>query len=101
VGKITEFPLLSSCGKYLTCAPHAITTGPEGNLWFTMENSNALGRISPSGGFASSFALPTASSVAAGTTTALNFNEGITTGPDRNTWFTQERTSKIARFSTS
>jgi virginiamycin B lyase len=90
-GLITEFPLLSRCGKYLTCAPHGITTGPNGNLWFTMENGNAIGSISPSGSFAGGFSIPTASSVA----------EGITTGPDGNLWFTEERASKIGRFSTS
>ena len=33
-----------------TCQPAGITAGPDGNLWFTEENGNRIGRITPGGG---------------------------------------------------
>ena len=78
-----------TCGKYRTCAPWSITSGPGGNLWFTEEIGNVIGRITPSGSF-SGFGIPTAKSRP----------EGITTGPDGNLWFTEENVSKIGRITT-
>src|SRR5260370_25445240 len=78
-GRITEFRLPGTCGKYLTCGPWGITAGPDGNLWFTEEIGNVIGRITPSGSF-SAFRIPTASSRP----------EGITVRPDGNVWFTEE-----------
>src|SRR5262249_56325030 len=56
---------------------NGITTGPDGNLWFTELNVNVIGRITP-----------------AGVITLVVANVGstpdeITTGPDGNLWFTE------------
>ena len=102
VGSITEFPL-PTANSY----SDGITTGPDGNLWFTEVLVNQqhtiiigskIGRISPSGSI-TEFPLPTANS----------YSDGITTGPDGNLWFTevlvnQQHTiigSKIGRISPS
>lgn len=39
-GRITEFPLPTSASE-----PFGITVGPDGNLWFTEEVGNSIGRI--------------------------------------------------------
>lgn len=60
--------------------PEAITTGPDGNLWFTvMGPAQAIGRITPAGAI---------------TTYPLPYSDfgsqmwGIAAGPDGNVWFT-------------
>jgi virginiamycin B lyase len=82
-GSITLFPVPSGSFR--------ITAGPDGNLWFTEENGNLIGRITPAGLFTSGFLTPTAKSRP----------EGITVGPDGNIWFTEENASKIGRITTS
>lgn len=67
-GTVTEYALPS--GSY----PHGITAGPDGNMWFTLDN-NAVGKITPSGTVTT---YPT----------THNSPYGITTGPDGNLWFT-------------
>ena len=57
--------------------PACITQGPDGNLWFTEQQSAAIGKISTSG-IVTEYPLP-------------NSGEqpyGITAGPDGNIWFT-------------
>jgi streptogramin lyase/N-acetylneuraminic acid mutarotase len=76
-GVITEFPVATS--------PGGITTGPDGNLWFT--DSAGIGRITPAGVF-TQFNLATT-------------NPGpsaITTGPDGNLWFTEYNSSLIGKI---
>src|SRR5581483_8988231 len=58
--------------------PGEITTGPDGNLWFTEGDGNKIGQITPTG-TVKEFTVPTAKS---------NLG-GITTGPDGNLWFTE------------
>jgi streptogramin lyase len=41
---VTEFPV-PTAGS----GPEAITTGPDGNLWFTEAAGNRIGRITPAG----------------------------------------------------
>ena len=65
----------------------AITAGPDGNLWFTEEGANKIGRITPSGRI-TEFPIPTASSGP----------DGITAGPDGNLWFTEGAANKIGRI---
>jgi CSLREA domain-containing protein len=69
---VTEFPAPSS-----DLPPYAITTGPDGNLWFTylFAYSNKVGRIT-TGGVANEFCGYTGNGT------------GITTGPDGNVWVT-------------
>src|SRR5712691_7608965 len=74
--------------------PLNITTGPDGNFWFTkiMTDQNGsvqagkIGRIT-STGTVSEFSLPTGNTLAT----------DITTGPDGNLWFTEQQ-SKIGRM---
>src|SRR5262249_17599091 len=73
---INEFPLPDK----LT-SPRGITTGPDGNLWFTVplaptSNGNYVGRLAPNGSL-TQFRLPT----------DADSLEGIVTGPDGNLWF--------------
>ncbi len=70
LGEITEFP------QGPLVAPVDITTGPDGNLWFTRDAFEGLTRITPAGE-TTEF-------------TGLTDNaDGITTGPDGNLWFTE------------
>jgi len=69
---VTEFPTPSS-----DLSPYAITTGPDGNLWFTylFAYINRVGRITTDG-VANEFCSYTGNGT------------GITTGPDGNVWIT-------------
>jgi streptogramin lyase len=71
---ITEFPLAT--GGF----PTGITTGPDGNIWFTggRLNQSQIGRMSTSGSV-TMFPLPNAAS----------YPVRIVTGPDGNLWFTE------------
>ncbi len=84
VSSITEFPLTSPSGY----ANEGITTGPDGNLWFTDRGSNAIGMINTTTHAISLFSLPTAN--------AWPF--GITTGPDGSLWFTEDFGNKIGEI---
>src|ERR1700730_2684453 len=71
-------------------SPRGITTGPDGNLWFTEGESNKIGKITPSGSFAE-FDIPTAGSQPL----------GITSGPDGNIWFVEFTGNKIGKITPS
>ena len=75
ISSITEFPLPS--GSSLSAVAGGITTGPDGNIWFTDPGANAIGMINPTTHAISLFTIPT-SGAGGG---------GITTGPDGNLWF--------------
>lgn len=67
--QICEFDLTSGA------QPNYITSGPDGNLWFTEPGIHKVGVMSPDGVLLGEYA--------AGTTPV-----GITAGPDGNLWFT-------------
>src|SRR5262249_20549335 len=67
--------------------PQGITTGSDGNLWFTEEAVNQIGRVTTSGAF-SEFPVPTAGSQPF----------WITSGPDKNLWFTEQSSNRIAKL---
>jgi streptogramin lyase len=71
-GDITEFPIPDNA-----FAP-AITSGSDGNLYFTEQYLNKIGRITPDGTI-SEFTIPTSSALPV----------GITAGPDGNVWFAE------------
>jgi len=103
----TRALLLAVIGLLLTCAaasaatvteffdditlgssPREITTGPDGNLWFTEPDADQIARITPSG-------------------VVTEFSEGIdegseplgiTAGPDGNLWFTEYTAGQIGRI---
>ena len=69
----TEFILPTAASR-----PSAITTGPDGALWFTESVSGKIGRITTDGKI-TEFALPNPHAQP----------WGITTGPDGALWFTE------------
>ncbi len=71
---INEFPIPTA-----DSGPQGITTGPDGNLWFTEFDGNKIGMINPATHAVNEFPTPTASSGP----------EGITTGADGNLWFAE------------
>src|SRR5882724_4062540 len=64
---VSEFPTALAAGA----SPSQITTGPDGNLWFTETGANKIGVMKPDGSLVTEIALPAGSGP-----------EGITTGPD-------------------
>jgi streptogramin lyase len=83
---LSEFPTALAAGA----APSEITTGPDGNLWFTENGANKIGVMRPDGTLVTEIALPAGSGP-----------EGITTGPDGNLWFAEFNTNKIGHVSTA
>ncbi|HVA34098.1 MAG TPA: hypothetical protein VNG31_08125 [Candidatus Baltobacteraceae bacterium] len=84
-GTFTEFTIPSANSE-----PYGITTGPDGNLWFTEQAANKVGRITTTGKI-TEFAVPSSSSGPA----------GIVTGPDGNLWFAESAASKVASITTA
>jgi sugar lactone lactonase YvrE len=81
---VTEFALPVALGT-----AHQITSGPDGNLWFTTLHTRHVGRITPSG-VVTGFPLPE----------SLGHPAGITAGPDGHLWFAGYTASKIGRVAT-
>ncbi len=84
-GSIAEYPLPRSYS-----GPVGITSGPDGNLWFTEAAGNRIGRITPSGSI-TEYPLPRSHSGPA----------GITSGPDGNLWFAEAAGNRIGRITLS
>jgi streptogramin lyase len=78
-GTIVSFPLPAQA-----IGPEGITTGPDGNIWFT--DALGVGRITPQGEVIH-FNVPTGGPAG-----------GITAGPDGNLWFTETGHAAIARM---
>src|SRR5438876_10726 len=79
-----EFPDPTGAGY-----PSGITSGPDGNLWFT-ESSGKIGRVTPSGVF-TEFPIPTVDS----------YPYHIAAGPDGNLWFTEDLSNNVGRVTPS
>jgi virginiamycin B lyase len=94
--QITEFPLRTNCVDPLghSCNPNRITAGPDGALWFTEGNGNALGRITTAG-MITEFPLPTNCGQPAWVGCGPH---GITVGPEGSLWFTESAGNKIGRL---
>lgn len=69
--------------------PIGITSGTDGNIWFTENGGNKVGKITTSG-VITEYDIPTS-----GTGTW-----GITAGPDGNMWFTEGNAHKIGKITT-
>ncbi len=86
-GDISQFAIPTAAGR-----PSAITTGPDGNLWFTEDTTpgpdDNIGRLTPAGVF-TAFSVPN------------SVPTGITAGPDGNLWFTENNTDKIGVMTTA
>jgi virginiamycin B lyase len=79
-GQVTYFPVPQ------TAFTSDITTGPDGNLWFTYFRQDRVSRMTPAG-VVTDFVVPAVPG-------------RITSGPDGNLWFTSEG-NRIARMTTS
>ena len=79
----TEYPIPTA-----PSGAEGITSGPDGNLWFTEWDGNKIGRITPTG------------SITEYPTPTPNGPQGITSGPDGNIWFTEQFGSKIGFIGT-
>ena len=66
-----------------------MTSGPDGNVWFTKWDSESIGRITPSG-TVTQFPIPSGGNPF-----------GITSGPDGNLWFTDTTANTIGRITPS
>ena len=82
VGQITEFTVPTAASQ-----PFAIAAGADGNLWFTEQTANRIGRITPTGQI-TEFSIPPAE----------GFPSGIAAGPDGNLWFTANAGDKIGQI---
>ena len=81
-GPSNEVPLAAGS------SPNSITSGPDGNLWFTDTGNHAIGRIT-TGGVVTEFT----QGLPANVTPNI-----ITAGPDGNLWFTENGISAIGRI---
>ena len=80
---ITEF----SAG-ITAASTSGIAAGPDGNLWFTEEGNDQIGRITPLGAV---------TEFGSGISVGASPRE-ITTGPDGNLWFTERSGDRIGRI---
>ena len=71
--------------RWPIASPLAITTGSDGNLYFTQPGANEIGQLNPTTLQFTELVIPTANS---GVT-------GITAGPDGNVYFTETIANKI------
>ncbi|HEY6421480.1 MAG TPA: hypothetical protein VIX59_20985, partial [Candidatus Binataceae bacterium] len=70
-------------------SPYAITSGLDGNLWFTEYQGDQIGRITPYGAIAMFQVAPE------------TFAERLTAGPDGAIWFTDGGGNRIGRLDTN
>ena len=100
-GVITEFSnrvgtaVCSYARNYLGCPtgtsrPAIITNGPDGNLWFTEQYGDRIGRITTDG---------TITEFSTGITAGAELR-GIVAGPDGALWFTESSGNRIGRITT-
>ena len=83
-GGITEYPVPSAATP---SGPNAITSGPDGNVWFIEQSQGKVGRITSTGEI-TEFPVPTSNP---------NLVD-ITTGPDGAMWFSEIGANQIARI---
>jgi hypothetical protein len=79
-------------GSSITSAD-TIATGPDDDIWFTEQGSNAIGVMNTSGVVVAKFTLPNSN---------LNPDPlGITEGPDDTMWFTENAANQVASITTA
>ena len=83
---VQEFPAPTGCHPPYRFCMDGITTGPDGNVWFTEPIKGKIGRLDPLTGITTEFAIP-----------GGGFPLRITAGPDGNLWFADNGTSSVGR----
>src|ERR1700730_1521468 len=68
-----------------------LTTGPDGNIWFTEDLASTIGRLKPSTGKVDLFPTPTSSAYPA----------SVVSAADGNLWFTERDVNQLGRITTS
>jgi RHS repeat-associated protein len=81
--KSTQYSLPEKSGA------QQITTGPDGNLWFTEHEANKIAKMTTAGSI-TTYSLP-----------AGSWPSGIASGPDGNLWFTDNGSNKIGKITTA
>ncbi len=81
-------PAATAAPSSLAHTPAGITSGPDGNLWFTTYETPEIGRITPSGSI-TYFGGP-----------GISTPDGIVSGPDGALWFTNFGNDSIGRITT-
>ena len=81
---IDEFPIPTAASS-----PQDIVQGPDGNLWFTENATNKIGRVTPGNP-------PTITDFQDANMAGGPF--GITVGPDGNIWYTEQGGNDIGRM---
>jgi virginiamycin B lyase len=87
-GTITDFPVICTGGQTVH-----ITSGPDGNLWYTCSYDGIVGRMSLSGSV-TPFPLPS------GPSGARSHPNGIAAGPDGHLWITEQSDNQILQIAT-
>src|SRR5262249_16831374 len=82
LGTLSEFPIPTTSSR-----SSSIVAGPDGNLWFTEQSGNKVGRVTPAG-IITEFSIPGSNPI------------GIAAGADGNLWFTEFGANKIGRITT-
>ena len=90
VSRMTDFPILLPDTPGGVGSPEDITTGPDGNLWFTDLRMNAIGRMTPDGN-TTEFPLATPTS----------YPQGLAVGPDGRIWFAEYLGARIGAITTA
>ncbi len=78
---VVEYPVTTPAS-----APQGIASGSDGNLWFTEDAANQIGRITPAG-VVTEFPIPTPNTLPV----------GIAAGSDGALWFTERNAGQIGR----
>ncbi len=86
LASVVEFPIPFTNG-----GPTWITTGPDGNLWFTENSANSIVQFNVKTRGFTQYPIPVANS---GPTS-------ITSGPDGDLWFIQSNTNSLGSFNTT
>lgn len=89
VGATTTFTTIPYAQAFPAAgSPNGITSGPDGNLWFTEYSGNAIGKITPSG-------------IATSYPCAPCFQpSNIVTAPDGNIWYVEDGGASIGKITT-
>jgi streptogramin lyase len=88
-GAPAQAPPISEYSPSSASGPLRITSGSDGNLWFTENNKAKIGKITPSGTI-TEYTIP-----GGGTPWA------IAAGADKNLWFTEASSNKVSKITTS